>query len=57
MTNLLPENLIRNALDLQCIGVRELAWQYDFVFDVLKVFERLFVDGHTLQRQRRFLKR
>jgi hypothetical protein len=37
MINLLPGNLIRNALNLQCIGIRELAWQYDFVFEVLKV--------------------
>jgi hypothetical protein len=35
MINCLSEELIRNAQDLRCIGIRELAWRYKLIPEVL----------------------
>ena len=35
--NILPKKLIINAYDLQIIGIKEFAWKYDFIFEVINI--------------------
>ena len=37
MISILSDKLIENALDLQSIGICELAWKYDHILEVVKV--------------------
>lgn len=36
MTNILPDRLIKNTLDLECIGIHEFAWEYKFALNAIK---------------------
>jgi len=48
MNNVPSDILARAALDLRCIGIRELAWKYDLVLEViyeLNTYDYLILGG------------
>lgn len=50
--NIFPENLLRNALNLNSIGISDLAWRDEFIFnslDFLKSKDYMILGGDVYQ--------
>jgi len=43
--DIFPDEVIKNAIDLRCIGIHEFAWQYDYAISAL----------HTLRENNRII--